>query len=477
MLRMCIDMTSTRSSSIHRSDESLVSTVLPVVVFLLAGLLPTHTVLATEYDRYPNVVLLGNVISRDKARSNDAVAKLRNHWQPAYTAPLVELLALSSDSGQSAAIVELLEKKTRKTFAYDISAWYRWIWSQKIAPMENYAEFKSWLYGNIDPNFAGYFSSDRASEIDLDEIRWGGVRQDGIPPLHSPEMISAAEAAYLDDSNVVFAIEINGDYRAYPKRIMAWHEMFTDTVGGRGIAGVYCTLCGSMIIYETHHDGTDYKLGTSGFLFRSNKLMYDHATQSLWNSLWGRPVVGPLAGKGIKLKRGSIITTTWGEWKSRHPQTSVLSLNTGYGQDYGEGVAYKDYFATDELMFNVPELDTRLKNKAEVLGIVFARQPEQPLAISVDYLGRHPLYHDRIGDQAFVVVTDTSGASRMYASGATTFADWDGRQTLVDSNGDTWTLQESKLTNAQGEELHRLPAHRAFWFGWYSAYSRTRLVY
>jgi hypothetical protein len=98
-------------------------------------------------------------------------------------------------------------------------------------------------------------------------------------------MISASEATYLDDDDVVFGIEVNGDVRAYPKRILAWHEMFVDTVGGIPVAGVYCTLCGTVILYETKVDGTNHEIGTSGFLYRSNKLMYDRATQSLWSTI------------------------------------------------------------------------------------------------------------------------------------------------------------------------------------------------
>src|SRR6266851_4811865 len=112
-------------------------------------------------------------------------------------------------------------------------------------------------------------------------------------------MISAKEANYLADDNVVYGLVVNGDTRAYPKRILAWHEMFTDTIGGVPVAGVYCTLCGSMILYETSVGGTQHFMGTSGFLYRSNKLMYDRATQSLWSTLEGEPVVGPLLGKGI----------------------------------------------------------------------------------------------------------------------------------------------------------------------------------
>ena len=173
------------------------------------------------------------------------------------------------------------------------------MWNREVSPYEQYAEVKAQLYRQIDPAFGVYFSSDRLTEVRLDEVVWGGVRQDGIPPLRAPKMLAAAEASYLDDGDIVFGLEVEGDVRAYPKRIMAWHEMFVDTVGGVPVAGVYCTLCGSMVLYETTRDGVEYSLGTSGFLFRSNKLMYDRDTQSLWNTLWGRPVIGPLVGQGI----------------------------------------------------------------------------------------------------------------------------------------------------------------------------------
>jgi len=87
--------------------------------------------------------------------------------------------------------------------------------------------------------------------------------------------------------------------------------------------------------------------------------MYDHGTKSFWSTLHGEPVVGPLVGKGIKLNRRYLVTTTWGEWKKRHPDTTVLSLQTGHRRNYGEGVAYHNYFATDQLMFTVPKIDTR----------------------------------------------------------------------------------------------------------------------
>lgn len=411
-----------------------------------------------------------------KEDKEKAFEYISENWEPSFPIMLIESIYLGNDPAFSAKLIKLLEEKTGKNYGYDLDKWYEWIWNNDEKAHPQYAEFKSLLYGLIDPKFAGYFSSDRTTKIRLDEVRWGGVRQDGIPPLRSPKMINAKEAKYLDDDNIVFGIEVNGDVRAYPKRIMAWHEMFVDTVGQKPVAGVYCTLCGSMILYNTVHNGVNHQIGTSGFLYRSNKLMYDKETQSLWNTLWGKPVIGPLADNNIELERMSVVTTTWGEWKKRHPQTKVLSLDTGHTRDYGEGVAYKDYFSTDELMFNVPRLDKRLKNKDEVLGLVFSQYADKPLAISVDFLFENPVYHKQIEDLEFVVLTDKSGASRVYESKGIKFKKWDQESSVTDVSGLKWELSESKLTSPKGEELFRLPAHRAFWFGWYGAYSNTELI-
>ena len=231
-----------------------------------------------------------------------------------------------------------------------------------------------------------------------------------------------------------------------------------------------------MILYDVTVGGVHHELGTSGFLYRSNKLMYDHATKSLWSTLTGTPVVGSLVGKGIELQTLHVVTTTWKEWKARHHGTLVLSLDTGHQRDYGEGAAYRDYFATDRLMFGVPKLDDRLPNKAEVLALRVGGNPGERLAISAEYLLANRVHHDRLDRREFVVLTDASGANRVYESRGVRFESWDGGARARDRLGRSWTVAEDKLTGPDGQSLTRLPAHRAFWFGWYAAFPDTRLV-
>ena len=402
-----------------------------------------------------------------------SLQRIRADWRNEYAPMLLEMVGFIPERATQSGVLALLERASGKPFDGSLDNWYQWLWERERREHPDYAEFKARLYEQIDPRFREYFANRPKTLIRLDEIRWGGVWRDGIPPLDKPKMIRAREASYLGGDDIVFGVAIDGDVRAYPKRILAWHEMVKDTIAGWPLNGVYCTLCGAMILYDVTAGGVHHELGTSGFLYRSNKLMYDHASKSLWSTFTGTPVVGALAGKGIELKTLHVVTTTWQEWKKRHPETLVLSLDTGHQRDYSEGAAYREYFATDRLMFGVPKLDARLSNKAEVLAL---RSPTEQLAITAEFLAAHRAYHDRLGTQEFVVFTDPSGANRVYESGDVRFESWDGDAAARDRSGRSWKVTEDSLVGPGGRGFKRLPAHRAFWFGWYSAYPGTRLV-
>jgi len=230
-----------------------------------------------------------------------------------------------------------------------------------------------------------------------------------------------------------------------------------------------------VVLYETRFNGKNHKLGTSGFLYRSNKLMYDKATSSLWNTLHGTPVIGPLVGKGIALQRRSVVTSTWGEWRKRHPQTTVLSLDTGHRRDYGEGVAYQDYFKTDRVMFTTPRLDKRLPNKREVLAL---RTEDLATATAIDtkFLKSNPVYHLKVGKDSVVVLTTTTGESRVYKTDGRVMKSWDGHRTVQDGKGNSWKLTEQGLSN-DSIVLPRYPSHQSFWFGWHAQFPKTRLIH
>ena len=378
-------------------------------------------------------------------------------------------------------LITFLAKQTGQRFGDDLTAWRDWMWKLPYEPHPEYATLKGLLYGQIDPRMRAFFPPGVQTTIRLDEIDWGGVTVNGIPPLRDPKTVSAGDASYLKDSHVVFGIVENGEARAYPKRILAWHEMAIDRVGGVDLTIVYCTLCGTVIPFESRANGRLFRFGTSGLLYRSNKLMFDEETNSLWSTFEGVPVVGSLVGSGVALQSHPVVTTTWKEWRTEHPETRVLSLDTGFSRDYSEGAAYRDYFSTDRLMFQVSETDARLRNKAEVLVMQLpdssTRDRRIPVAIDAQFLQRHRVYQFDVGQHGYLVVTSDRGANRVYRV-EEKFAEQPGSAPVRDREGRVWIVTESGL-NLEGELTTRRPrvaAQRAFWFGWYAQFPETILI-
>src|SRR5262245_56784872 len=184
-------------------------------------------------------------------------------------------------------LIRFLEDRTGQRFGQDLKRWRRWIWRLPDEPHPDYARFKATLYSAVDPRFASFFPAGVRSLVRLDEVDWGGVVPDGIPALDHPKTLEAAQAAYLGEQDVVFGLSLNGEARAYPRRILGWHELARDRLGGVELAVVYCTLCGTVIPYGSEVAGLALTLATSGLLYRSNKLMFDAETLTLWSAVEG----------------------------------------------------------------------------------------------------------------------------------------------------------------------------------------------
>ena len=406
-----------------------------------------------------------------------ALLRIGEMWRHGYAGILLDIARFlpPSDRGR---IIDFLAAKSGRRLGQDLDAWRQWLWEQPYDPHPDYALFKGVLYAQLDAGFKAFFPPRVESVIRLDEIDWGGVAVNGIPPLEYPKVVSARDAAYLDDGNIVFGIAANGEARAYPKRILAWHEMALDRVGGIELTVVYCTLCGTVIPFESVADGRHIKFGTSGLLYRSNKLLFDHETKSLWSTFEGRPVVGPLVSSGLRLAPRAVVTTTWKEWRGQHPDTTVLSLETGHVRDYSEGAAYREYFSTDRLMFQVPGGDARLLNKDEVLVVQAPSSARRPLAIAAKFLARNRVYHTDAAGRPLVVVTSPDGANRVFDAGRERFVRASGADAVSDAAGGTWRVTEDALVRVDDPAVTRprVAAQRAFWFGWRAQFPETILI-
>ena len=339
-------------------------------------------------------------------------------------------------------------------------------------PHSSYRTVKLDVYKKIDPKFMDFLGGERSLPENLairfEEIAWGGVKVEDLPSLDNPKMISAAVASYdyLLPDDLVFGVEINGDARAYPLRIMGWHEMFNETIGGVPVALAYCTLCGAGILFETKVEGRDepFVLGSSGFLYRSNKLMYDSQTDSLWNQFTGRPVSGPLLHSGIALKIRPVVITSWAKWQARHPDTTALALETGHDRNYDSGAVYKQYFDSPKLMFpTIVRNEEHLQSKDYVFGI---RDTGAAKAWPLVAFEKEPVINDAIGTRNIVLVGDPETRTvRAYARRGHEFQKTD-RFGFLAGPGGNWRAAEETLIGPAGERLPRIPGHISYWFAW-----------
>ncbi len=412
--------------------------------------------------RHSRALLMGS-----EGDFRNAVAALRTRAKPDAAAAMIFALRYRRQ-----AVWELSEALEAVT-GHRALGWFDWmLWQEahpEIAPHASFAKVKLEIFRRIDPDFMRFFRDDWAApanmKIRLEEITWGGVAVDGIPSLDHPKLIAAAAVDYLRDDDLVFGVEIGGDARAYPLRIMGWHEMFNEVIGGVPVALAYCTLCGSGILFETQIEGRErpFVFGSSGLLYHSNKLMFDRETHSLWNQFTGQPVVGPLTESGITLAIRPVVIVTWAKWRAAHPASRVLSLDTGHQRDYGSGVVYAEYFASPDLMFPARADESRLRRKDYVFGI---RDVGAAKAWPLAAFAGGAVINDAVGNRAVVLIGDAETRSvRAYQRGARHFEAAAGDNRLQGPGG-LWQVTEAALLGPGGARLARVPGHLAYWFAW-----------
>lgn len=272
--------------------------------------------------------------------------------------------------------------------------------------------------------------------IPLEEILSGGPQKDGIPALLNPTFVPAERAGFLQDDDRVLAFELNGEAKAYPIKILNWHEIVNDTIGGEPILISYCPLCGTGMAFDPVIEGKRYTFGVSGLLYKSDVLMYDHQAESLWSQIQQEAVTGPLTGTRLRLL--PLVHTTWGAWRAEYPKTWVLSTDTGFQRDYTRD-PYESYARSDRLMFPVGDEDDRLPPKAWVLGV------------TLDGIARaYPFSELERGPKSF---TDVLGSKRVILS--------------YDR-----TSRTARIRNQEGREL---PAVVAYWFAWAAFHPKTEV--
>jgi hypothetical protein len=351
--------------------------------------------------------------------------------------------------------------------------------SENLAPAPGYLAWKGELFAKIDPRYRDLFAAGTPARIRPEEILWGGVKLEGIPSLDDPPHVSAASAHGLDEREQVFGVSLGGERRAYPLRYLSWHEMLNDILGRQPIVVSYCALCGSGLAFAAKApDGERRTFGTSGLLYRSNKLMLDRETRTLWLQMTGEAVFGPSAEPPARLDPIAMTLTTWGEWRTLHPDTTVLQLAARYGARWGyrytPGAADQ---ARAGVSFPLWKKSRLLADSEEVFGLSLG---DRAKAWPLTKLVAHSVTNDRLGDTDVILLsTPDSGAVRVYRRDGHTFQSGKEAMTLQDEAGRSWQVTEESLAPPAGTEgdapLPRLPGHVALWFAWYGFHPQTEV--
>jgi hypothetical protein len=279
------------------------------------------------------------------------------------------------------------------------------------------------------------FDESTPKSVALDDLHQGCPARDCIPSIDSPSYVPAAEATHVADDDRVVAISFNGDKRAYPARILDRHEIVNDTIGGKPVAITWCPLCGSAVGIERVLDGDVTEFGVSGVLYNSDLVFYDRASNTLWDQIEATGIVGPRTGETLTLV--PLTLTTWSRWREVHPDTLVLSADTGFQIDYSRD-PYARYRDSSGLMFPVSAEDDRIHPKTVVFGFI------------VD--GSAVAYTQALLDSESTFTHELDGRKLTAAMDAA------GSVSLRDDSG-------------QGFVPTRL-----FWFAWYTFHPDTELV-
>ena len=310
----------------------------------------------------------------------------------------------------------------------------------------DYLAGKRNIYTAIEPAWEALMSDN--SVLDWRHVSWGGVLIDDrpfdrtddqcncIPAIDNPNTLTAEEGTWLADDAIVFGVVINGEARAYPRQIMEVREMVNDTLGGRDFAMPYCTLCGSAQVWFTDNMPAGIErpvMRTSGLLSRSNKVMYDLTSQSIFDTFRGTADSGPLLDEGIALEGHTVVTSTWGAWREEFPDTTVLTEADALGRDFD----FRNGRDADGPIFPIGNVDPRLAVQEDVLGVI--QTNGRPLAIHVN--------------------SATSALSR---------------GEIVEVNG-IQVVSSGTGVAALDSDGNEIAAHQAFWFAWSQFHPSTEL--
>ena len=336
------------------------------------------------------------------------------------------------------------------------------------------------------PDVTGWNTDWSRSTIDLSELIRGigsADPRDVIMPLDDPAFESTGEAAgWLDDREPVALLELSGVARAYPLRILTWHEIVNDDVAGVPVAVTYCPLCNSAIGFDRRVDGETLRLGVSGLLRNSDLVMWDRQTESLWQQITGEAIVGTLAGTQLEVIPTPIVS--WADFRESFPEGTVLSRDTGFSRSYGTN-PYDYYDSSSSPFLFRGELDDRYPAMERVVGVAAGGENK---AYPFTVLQRERAVDDTVGGEPVAVfwgAADTASAldagsipeGRAVGTGVAYLRTVDGQTLTFEPAGDdmfrdietgsAWDLLGAAISGLmKGKKLAAAVHTNHLWFAW-----------
>lgn len=314
--------------------------------------------------------------------------------------------------------------------------------------------------GNVSTTQESLYKSYSFEELNS-EIMSGGVGKDDIPSIDDPKFSSADEVE-MDDGEIVFGVEKNGKVRAYPQRILVSHEIVNDDFSGKKVTVSYCPLTASAM---GHKSGVE--MGVSGDLLNSNLVMYDRDTESYWPQIMSTAINGEKQGESLDEFR--VVWTTWGEWKDKHPDTEVLTEETGhlrnYDSDpYGDYNPRSGYYDSQNVMFSLMAENNSRHPKEMVLGY---RNSDGAAAFEYDQLREEKVIDSEIGGKSYVMVyEEVLDTGRLYSNP---------EKVEVSVSEDGKYKVNGEVYNADNLPLEEKPVFDVFWFAWNSFYPEAKI--
>jgi len=312
----------------------------------------------------------------------------------------------------------------------------------------------------------------------------GGPGRDGIPALNNPRAVSAREGdEFMPPGALVVGVSIDGEARAYPHNILWWHEIVNDVLGSRPIVVSYCPLTGSGLVYDAVVSGQTLSFGVSGLLFDNNLVLFDRATESLWSQMRVQAVCGRLSGGSPPLL--PVVQSTWAAWKALHPETTVLTFQTGFARNYNQyPYGSYDQLGNNTLLFPQSDIDGRRPMKELVLGV---RQGEAARAYPYGALGERSAVNDTVAGRDVLVVFDRPAQlalafDRDIGARRLTFeivGNDDAFPFMLrdEETGTLWDLGGLALSGPlSGTRLRQVATYSAMWFAW-AAFNRGTDLY